>query len=181
MEPEKRKRLEDEFVIIDEEAELCKGAKQKQLSVERTLHEMTHAQQESLRAQAKKTISQWLLGAGVAFVFFILTAVSSAGGAGGGGLVALVIAGFLAFILGIAGYTWNKADSDLRGKRVEYREGDISLDVQGGGQGGAIYKLNIEGETFMISKELFLSLSNHQPYRIYFAPKSRYVLGTEPL
>jgi hypothetical protein len=181
MEPEKRKRLEDEFVIIDEDAELRKEGKQKRIPVERELHVMTRAQQESLRSQAKKAISQWLIGAGIAFLFVIVTAVSSAGGAGSGGLVALVVAGFLAFTLGIAGYIWSKADSDLRGKRVEYREGVISLDVQGGGQGGASYKVSIEGETFMISKELFLSLSNHQPYRIYFAPKSRYILGTEPL
>jgi hypothetical protein len=181
MEPEKRKRLEDEFMIIDEDEELQQAEKQKRVPVERKSHEMTPKQRASLMSQAKKAIGQWLLGAGVAFVFFILTAISSAGGAGGGGLVALVIGLCLAFILGIAGYKWNQADSDLRSGRVEYREGVISLDVLGGGQGGATYKVSIEGETFMISKELFLSLSNHQPYRVYYAPKSRFILGIEPV
>jgi hypothetical protein len=63
---------------------------------------------------------------------------------------------------------------------VDFAEGKVYMDIQHPRERPR-YILSVGPEKFSVPKDLFLSLSNRQEYRVYYSPHSRYVLGADPL
>ncbi|MFN8371645.1 MAG: hypothetical protein U0694_02035 [Anaerolineae bacterium] len=182
MQPEKRKRVEDEFVIIDEQEEMRRAAKEAEQRARLELQTMTYSQHETLKSQRSKIVGQWALAVGLSVFFMLLMSGSLSSQRDGSMIFFWLIIGGFGLFSGIVGLMkWGQFNADLERGKVEYVEDIIALDVQGGGRSGPTYKLRVGYETFTISREMFLSLSNHQPYRVFYAPQSRVVVGAEPL
>ena len=96
-------------------------------------------------------------------------------------LLGLFIFGFVTFSAFTALYKRHLLSLDLHADKLASLEGEITLDVLTNNRGGVGYRLQVEGLEFAISKETFLSLSNHQSYRVYYAPHSKIYFDAEPL
>jgi hypothetical protein len=188
MEPEKKKkRLEDEYElegyeIIDERAELAKVRKQAERQTRKELRTMTDDQRAELKSQAFQHIALWGVASAAMLSFLLIFAffpdIPSRGELL---LIGLVSVGTSMLFGGLAFNKWTQVAQDLREGEVNYAEGTITLDIRSSRRSNSGYKLSVGRHTFDISKKLFLSLSNHQPYRVYYSPRSRFVLGAEPL
>jgi hypothetical protein len=179
MEPEKKKkRLEDEYLIIDEQEEEARAREEEEQRVYEELSIMQDDQRAELKAQMFKYISRRaLIALVVCLGIFSMTSRNNPLGAGSLALAFLIIAVGILIVGAIALNKWTQVTQELRDGVVNYVEGGIALDIVGGNT----YRLSVGDQTFVIPKKLFLSLSDHQFYRVYYAPRSRFVLGAEPL
>ncbi len=75
-------------------------------------------------------------------------------------------------------YNVYRSSSDTRERRSAVVEGRVQLDVSGG-QNSANFVLKLENKKFGLNKRQFLTFKSGDPYRVYYAPKSRRILSAE--
>ncbi|MFN8371646.1 MAG: hypothetical protein U0694_02040 [Anaerolineae bacterium] len=168
MEPEKRKRVEDEFIIIDEQEELRKVTAQAELKAEESLNQMTDVQLTELRSQRA---SQWYIALSIAaLIVAVIIFLWTPDPLGLTRAIAWLLVVVSVIVMGYGLLKRSQIDSDLRSSRIDYLEGIISLHNRRAPHQHLF--LSIAGDTFEITESMFLSLSNHQPYRVFYAPQS---------
>jgi hypothetical protein len=69
--------------------------------------------------------------------------------------------------------------ADLWKGEIHIIEGRVVLDVSNQGNRGDFYTVRIDDTTFAINKPIFLAFKNDDPYRIYYAPRSKTILSAE--
>lgn len=97
-------------------------------------------------------------------------------------MILFVLVG-LPILIGVAMQTpkWLNSNTDLRNGETAYVEGRIWQEIQGrnGIYAKQNYLLHIEDMTFEVEQDIFLAFRNGDPYRIYYGPRSKTILGAE--
>ena len=75
-------------------------------------------------------------------------------------------------------YNVYRSSSDTRERRSAVVEGRVALDVSGG-QNSANFAIKLENKKFRLNKRQFLTFKNGDPYRVYYAPRSKRILSAE--
>jgi hypothetical protein len=110
------------------------------------------------------------------FAFILLSFVRFAAFRGASPLLAIgfvIVVGILAFIT----YQAVSLTNDLR-DGVSVVEGRVQLDMNRGEQTSRFY-VKIDNIRFRVRKAVFLAFKNGDPYRIYYAPRSKLILSVE--
>jgi hypothetical protein len=76
------------------------------------------------------------------------------------------------------GWRWLGYSADTKTVPAEL-EGRVKLDANDGGRSGVTFTIQVEGVTFPVKKNVFLAFKNGDPYRIYYAPRSKKLLSAE--
>ncbi|GEM_PF-3037745 len=165
------------------------GKKNESLKYEDVLMETFGFSEESLEANSRgeltseqaKTLSNQAAQARAGFVVsaaaFIGAIIGSALGLQGGIALAVLI-GSAVIGLFLLSMWWAYSD-DARKHHVESVEGAVRLSLSDSGQGASNYKIRIGKQEFGVSKKKFLAIKNGDPYRIYYLPRSKKLLGIE--
>ena len=93
----------------------------------------------------------------------------------------VILVGMSALFLGLPAAIWlraAKATADLRENRVAEAEGRVDLSVRAV-QNAASYYLRIGDMRFGVKQAAFLAMKNGDPYRIYYARRSKRILSVE--
>jgi hypothetical protein len=87
----------------------------------------------------------------------------------------ILVGGML--LLGAA-LTWQKHSQDIRDGRVSEITGPIHLKIATGRSTNC--SLSIGGQRFAVLPKVILALRDGEPYRVYYAPRSKIFLAAEP-
>jgi hypothetical protein len=127
------------------------------------------------RAQLTGNLNNWRLLAIVTIALAALLSVYRGDGWATPVAVWLIATPILVYI----GVKARAYSLDLHADEVEMVEGLIALDIINRGKNGVAYILDIEDLSFNIRKTVFLAFKNGDPYRLYYAPHSKLLLGAE--
>ena len=83
----------------------------------------------------------------------------------------------IAFAIWLA-YTAYRYGKDVAERHSAAVEGRVELDI-GGGQNSTNLAIKLENKKFRVNKRQFLTFKSGDPYRIYYAPRSKRVLSAE--
>lgn len=75
-------------------------------------------------------------------------------------------------------YNVYRYGKDIHDRRSAVVEGRVELDISGG-QNSANFAIKLENKKFRLNKRQFLTFKSGDPYRVYYAPKSRRILSAE--
>lgn len=93
-----------------------------------------------------------------------------------GGLITVVNA----VMVGMVGRSYLRTSADLRDGSVEVLQGQLERIVRPGRQQDN-YVLQIDGERFFVTKEIFIHFRHEAAYRIYRTRWSKVLLSAEPM
>jgi len=97
--------------------------------------------------------------------------------------LSILLATFGFMSLWLAGYAyvqWRKFKADLEKGAVELTEGQIRLNIYGFSRHIG-FSIGIEKQSFSVKRGILLAFKNGEPYRIYYAPRTRTLLSAEQI
>lgn len=95
--------------------------------------------------------------------------------------ILVILVGMSATFIGLSAFIWARSartSADLRENRAAEVEGRVDLSVRAG-QNAASYYLRVGDKRFTVKQKAFLAFKNGDPYRIYYAPRSKRILSVE--
>ena len=138
---------------------------------------LSQQQMVRLKKARNRAISTFAL---LAMLFGFLAIIIVAAGFQASGILPPLAAGLLAVlaIYAIFGRNAQALLKDMRTNQVALAEGRVDLSLNAL-QNTAEYFLRVENMRFTIKQNAFLTFKNGDPYRIYYAPRSKRILSVE--
>jgi hypothetical protein len=174
MQPEKRRlKLEEDFIIGDEEAEL-----QRTVALDR--HRMTPRQRSELKSQIMPTLivlSLWVLVASFPLAALLIGRFRPHLHDPVVGMIALALGAFYLLTTGSVIYIMWAFYADVRQGIVKHIEGQAHIKT--------ILRRNHElwigQQSFRLPRTLRSGVKDREHYRVYYTPRSKKLVGIEPL
>lgn len=138
---------------------------------------LSRRQISSLKSARNRSVTTFAL---LSVLLGFLAIVIVAAGFQTVGILPPLLAGFLAVLAMYAVFGRNAQSllKDMNENRVAVVEGRVDLSLNAL-QNTAEYFLRVENMRFTIKQNAFLTFKNGDPYRIYYAPRSKRILSVE--